>query len=82
MMRQIMERYPRHEEVTDGWVEPGDVLVTGPRNGGPGHMMIVGPRANTVWQASSDHVHYTGLALPYTSKLFRVYRMCDRELWA
>lgn len=83
-MREIMGRYPEHDDVTDGWVEPGDILVTGPTgiNGGPGHMMLVGHKQNTAWQATQAGVHFTGLFLPAGYRLFRVYRMCNRELWA
>lgn len=82
VMRQIIRRYPNHATVTDGIVQPGDVLVVGPGGGGPGHMMIVGPARNTVWQASASKVHFTGLYLPSGATLFRVYRMVDRETWA
>ena len=37
-------------------VRPGDVLITGPVKGGPGHAMIVGPEPNTVWH--SAHAFY------------------------
>lgn len=82
VMRQIMRRYPDHITVEDGFVEPGDVLVVGPRDGGPGHMMIVGHQPGTCWQASADRVHFTGLSLPTGATLFRVFRFVDRETWA
>jgi hypothetical protein len=82
VMRQIIRRYPDHITVEDGSVEPGDILVVGPRAGGPGHMMIVGHQRNTVWQASADRVHFTGLYLPDSATLFRTFRMVDRENWA
>ncbi len=82
VMRQIIRRYPDHDTVTDCTVEPGDILVVGPRSGGPGHMMIVGHQRNTVWQASGDRVHFTGLSLPDSVTLFRTFRMFDRESWA
>lgn len=82
VMRQIIARYPDHISVEDGSVEPGDILVVGPRSGGPGHMMIVGVQRGTVWQASADRVHFTGLSLPASATLFRVFRMVDREAWA
>ena len=82
VMRQIIRRYPDHITVRDGSVEPGDILVVGPRAGGPGHMMIVGHQTGTVWQASATKVHFTGLYLPKGATLFRTYRMVDRETWA
>jgi hypothetical protein len=82
VMRQIMRRFPDHVAVEDGSAQPGDVLVVGPRSGGPGHMMIVGHQPGTVWQAAADRVHFTGLYLPSSATLFRVFRMADRESWA
>jgi len=82
VMREIMRRYPDHVAVTNGMVEPGDILVVGPTEGGPGHMMLVGHSRNTVWQASASKVHFTGLYLPASATLFRVYRMVDRDQWA
>lgn len=82
VMREILRRYPDHVDILDGNIEPGDILVVGPRSGGPGHMMIVGHQPGTVWQASADRVHFTGLYLPSTATLFRIYRMVDRESWA
>jgi len=82
VMRDIMRRYPNHDTITSGETEPGDILVVGPAEGGPGHMMLVGHDRNTVWQASASKVHFTGLYLPASATLFRVFRMTDRETWA
>lgn len=82
-LRWFLRRYPNHGEVTDGWVQPGDVLVTGPRGGGPGHAILVGTRENTLWQCSGKSgVHFTGMALPDPYVLFAVYRMTDRLSWS
>jgi hypothetical protein len=64
-------------------VEPGDVLVTGERGGGPGHVMLVGPRKNTLWHAI-PHIgfHQGGWSLFRRSLLFGAYRLMDKERWA
>ena len=62
-------------------VQPGDILITGPIGGGPGHAIFIGPRKNVMWQASGNYVHYTGLALPVGSILYAVYRFSDKESW-
>lgn len=85
-LRWFLEHYPNHERVEpgpDGYtvVQPGDVLVTGPQGGGPGHAILVGPRENTLWQCSGLGVHYTGLHIYEHYDLFAVYRMTDREKW-
>ena len=64
-----------------GIVEPGDLLVTGPTGGGPGHIIIVGPEKNTTWQATSQSVEKTGLTVPYRMDLFRIFRFEDRHKW-
>jgi len=62
-------------------VQPGDVLITGPVGGGPGHAIMIGPRKNVMWQASGSYVHYTGFGVPVGNMLYAVYRFSDRERW-
>ena len=85
-LRFFLDHYPNHpDEVVDGWCEPGDVIVVGPVNGGPGHAMIVGVDPNTVWHSPGpeESVCFTGFSLPEKyQRLFAVYRMSDRENWA
>lgn len=82
-LRYFMRRYPNHTEV-DGWmVEPGDVLITGPANGGPGHAMIVGPDPETLWQADTGvGVHRSRFVLRASHRLHAVYRFFDRQKWS
>jgi len=62
-------------------IQPGDVLVVGPANGGPGHAMIVGPQKNTIWHASSMGVQITGLGfVSGYQKIFGIYRK-DKSRW-
>lgn len=80
-LRWFMRQYPACYQVTGTDVQPGDVLITGPVGGGPGHAMIVGPRENTLWQASDTGVHYTGMSLPDIYELHATFRFRDREKW-
>lgn len=72
-MLSIRKLYMPNRVVRDGTLEPGDVLVLGPRNGGPGHVMIAGAD-RFLWHAEGPggEVVRTGLSSPL--KLFRVYR--------
>lgn len=82
-MKRLRELYMPNDPVEDGSLEPADVLVTGPKNGGPGHAMIVGPRRNQLWHAAGNEVHTTGFAFfaPFLgNRIFRVYRMRDRRI--
>jgi len=74
-MRRIRSRY--NAQVVRGVdVEPGDVLASGPADGGPGHALIVGPH-RTLWHSTSG----TGVArmgwsfANHIHKVFRVYRL-------
>lgn len=81
-MKWFMRNYPNHERVNDGFVEPGDLVVVGPSDGGPGHCMFVGPRENTLWHSvEGSGVCYTGMSLPSQNKLYAVYRPLDKEVW-
>jgi hypothetical protein len=74
-LRWFLRAFPQHERVEDGRVRPGDVLVTGPLCGGPGHALIVGPQPGTMWQATACGVHFTGLSIPRTCELHAIYRV-------
>lgn len=75
VMKKIASLYP-HVTVEDESLEPGDVVVVGPRNGGPGHAMIVGTQKNVLWHAVRPRVSRTGVgeAHAHDLELFRVYR--------
>lgn len=84
-MRKIMTLFGPYDKVEDGKVQPGDILVTGPRNGGPGHAMIVGFQRNTIWEATSPCVRRIGWSIEAClhNKLYHVIRVRDRETrWA
>lgn len=81
VMRLIKRLYPHHIRVPIGQpVQPMDIIVVGHLTGGPGHAILVGNRPNTLWQAGTRGVHYTGLGLAgQWQHIFRIYRFTDRE---
>lgn len=85
-MREIVRRYAPNMKLkmVDGiyQVQPGDIIVTGVVGGGPGHVSIVGPRKNTIWEA----VPSTGFAMQGWSffeeqDIWAVYRLNNRREW-
>lgn len=65
--------------------QPGDLLIVGTNDGGPGHLMIVGVRKNTIWHAAGRGSRFdqTGWSLgDGFERLFAVYRLGDRHRWA
>lgn len=87
-MRRLLRLYPELERVEERddegrlIVEPSDVLATGPKHGGPGHLVLVGVRPNTCWEASHPRVREIGVGLdPRVMHVFRVYRARDRARW-
>lgn len=58
-------------------VQPGDVIITGPKHGGPGHAMIVGLQKGEVWHATNGSVHMTGLSAVFFMghRVFYCYRL-------
>jgi len=80
-MRRI---YGASERVRRDRLQPGDVVITGPPGGGPGHAMIVGGRKNTLWHCvQNSGVCQTGIGFfNEQQRIFAVYRFSDREGWA
>lgn len=63
-------------------VQPGDLVVVGPRDGGPGHALIVGCRPWELWEAGTAVVQRVGWSIPERSSLFATYRKVGRLPWA
>lgn len=79
-MRAIIKAYGPATVVRDRIVEPGDVVVVGPPDGGPGHAMIVGsPRR--IWHATNRSVQKTGTVI-VGMKVFRIYRPSGKGGWS
>ena len=78
-MRKIRRLYEPMARVANGIVQPMDIVVTGPRNGGPGHMLLVGWRPNTLWETGTAAVREVGWTPE--GRLFRIYRLGDRHSW-
>lgn len=56
-------------------LQPADIVVVGPRGGGPGHTFFVGHQRNTLWNASTPKVDVCGWALPDEYELMHLYRL-------
>lgn len=64
------------------YVEPGDIVVTGLRQGGPGHVELVGPRKNELWHAQpSTGFVQGGWGFFQEQVLYAVYRIEDKHRW-
>lgn len=82
VLKRMLRTYPELERIEDGSMEPMDVLVVGHRNGGPGHVMLVGYRRNTLWHAGTRGVCWTGIGLDGEyQRVKRVYRFRNRAAW-
>jgi len=68
-------------EVVEGPLQPGDVIVAGPRGGGPGHALITG--TNCLWHCDSKSVTRTGLTFPLAGSYYfkKSFRLMNRERW-
>ena len=70
------------ERVRDGLLQPLDVVVFGPSGGGPGHVMLVGPRRNTLWHCTREAgFHQSGWSTIEGYEVMAAYRMSDRHRW-
>jgi hypothetical protein len=78
-MRQLRRLYEPVSEVVNGKVEPGDIVVSGPRGGGPGHALIAGFDPFTLWHVEpASGVCYTGIALT-DMDIFSILRPLNKE---
>lgn len=76
----IRRALPPHSQVEHAKsAQPGDVLITGHTNGGPGHAIIVGTDRNTLWQAtkSAGFVRCGWALPPEHCRLYAVLRFDD-----
>ena len=81
-LRQFMQAFPS-TDVGRGSVQPGDVLITGPKNGGPGHAIVVGAD-QALWHCDGETVTRVGLVIngPGVFSLKKIKRPNNRERWA
>jgi len=83
VMDLIRSYYPDHVDLPAGdrCVEPGDIIITGNAQGGPGHAILVGTARNTLWQATSRAVRMCGLGLlQHFQQVCTIVRP-DKTLW-
>jgi len=81
-MREMRACFPPHRVRRDGIATAGSIVVTGHVHGGPGHMLLVGPERNTLWQAGTIGFgrHGWGLQLGW-QHLWRVFEFIGSEQW-
>ncbi len=80
-MRAVLTVYP-NERVRGLFLQPGDIVVTGPKNGGPGHVMISGLRGHLWHATSAAGVSRTGYGLPSGHIYYSTFRPSGREVWS
>lgn len=80
-MRRFLECYPELAQHSDTAVQAGDLLVTGPKTGGPGHIYVVGGEPGRLWSSTVGvGVCYSSFFLDVKEALYRVYR-ADKSCW-
>ncbi|TRZ51606.1 MAG: hypothetical protein D4S01_04415 [Dehalococcoidia bacterium] len=81
-MRLFIKQFDGYRIGPDEPLQAGDVLVTGPRSGGPGHAMIVGPDG-FIWQSAYKKVIKSGLESMSVTvyKHKATMRVRNRERW-
>lgn len=83
VLHQMRRDFSEHERVSGTVCIPMDIVITGYFGAGPGHMRLVGPEPNTIWEVTSHGVAKTGFAFhPKTQHVFRVYRLLGQDQWS
>jgi len=79
-LKHFLTHYP-HVEADLNQLQPGDVIVAGPRDGGPGHGLICGE--TSMWHCDSRSVDMAGLCLNPVGAYFikKAYRPLNRSKW-
>jgi cell wall-associated NlpC family hydrolase len=77
--KSFMKNYP-HDRV-EGNLQPGDIIITGPRGGGPGHAIFTGVKY--LWHCDTRAVVRTGTFLTSAGVYFpiAILRGRNRERW-
>ena len=83
VMRTLIQAYAPNCRIDDGSIEPGDVAVTGPIGGGPGHVLIASNETNSFFHATTDRgivragaTYFDGIQQP-----FKIYRYQNKLRW-
>lgn len=81
-MRRIRDLFTPVSEVEGNVLHPGDAVVIGPEYGGPGHILIVDGKKNSLAHACyGTRVVRVGMSFLYDSwRVFRVYRIKELEV--
>lgn len=80
--RQFMIGFNGYELAETDTMQPGDVMITGPANGGPGHAIFIGCD-QSLWHAASDNVVRSSIDILNLSvyQYKTTLRVSDRVLW-
>lgn len=83
LARRMREIYDPSREVALGKEPtlPGDIILTGPVDGGVGHGLIAGVQPCVLWHASESGVVRTGVGHTQYGLPLRSFRTLNRELW-
>ena len=81
-MRLFIKQFGGYSVPAEEPLQPGDILVTGPANGGPGHAIIVGPD-RFLWHSAHKKVVRAGLSALAMGGLYHktTMRVKDRRGW-
>jgi len=87
-VRELIRRYEPNRKLRlgrngDVRVRPGDIVVTGYKGGGPGHVEIVGARRNELWHSLEDGAGFAqrGWGFLESQVLYGVWRAEDQWRW-
>lgn len=83
-MHAMVSRFRPCEFVHDEWLEPGDVVLVGPKLGAPGHALLVGTEPHVYWHASSEAGSVCRVGSSYLERhpIGYVLRSSARKGWA
>jgi cell wall-associated NlpC family hydrolase len=79
-LKSFLSRFD-YEEIKNGQLQPGDVLIAGPIGGGPGHALIAG--IDCLWHCNSKSVVRTGTVMVSGGAYFlkKIVRSLERDKW-
>ena len=80
LVRRILRSYEPAIEITDGSIEPGDVIAVSAQHSGQGHALFVSSKRNLLFHATDRGVVTSGIAFQVGTRA-HVYRVLDKERW-
>ena len=79
-LKGFLNRAP-HEDVTGQVHQPGDIIIMGPVEGGPGHGAVASDKG--FWHSTQGGVCYAGKSIMNHNVFYykTTYRLLNRESW-